>query len=85
MRSGIPNEDWRGVITLWSQDSERVIRFTGNERPRNGRVLLLDSEGTVVWFTDRGYSAGQMLELDAAARALVETGAPASAAPAAQG
>lgn len=71
MRDGIPVEDWRGVITLWGEDAERIVALTGNTQPRNGRVLLLDAEGRVAWFTDRGFSAGLMVELDARVRALM--------------
>ncbi len=70
MRSGIPSEDWGGVVTLYRDDAARVVALTGNERPRNMRVVLLDAEGVVRWFHDRGFSAGKLLELDAAARDL---------------
>ena len=55
MRSGIPDELWGGVITLYS-DGDRLQRFTGNERPRNARVILVDDRGIVRFFTDRGFS-----------------------------
>lgn len=44
MRSGIPSEDWGGVITLYG-DAAVVARFTGNEIGLPARVLLLDSVG----------------------------------------
>ena len=78
MRKGIPNEDWRGVVTLWTDDAARVVELTGNELPRNARVVLLDGEGRVAWFADRGYSAAQMVELDAKARELLALAAPPS-------
>jgi hypothetical protein len=62
MRSGIPNEDWGGVITIYG-DADAIVRFTGNENPLPGRVLLLDSDGRVVFFHDRGYSAGHLERL----------------------
>jgi hypothetical protein len=62
MRSGIPEEDWVSVITVYGDGGE-IVRFTGNENPRNARVLLLDSKGKVVHFHDRGYSAGTLLAL----------------------
>ena len=68
MRSGIPAENWTSVVTLYGDDADEVRRFTGTERPRNARVLLLDPSGTVSWFWDQGYSPGrlvQMLELAA--------------------
>lgn len=72
MRSGIPSEDWASVVTVYRSDAKRIVAATGNERPRNGRVLLLDGEGQIVWFHDRGYSAAKLLELDARTRALAE-------------
>lgn len=66
MRSGIPSEDWAVVWTVYGEGADRLQRFTGNESPRNVRVLLLDAEGRVRWFHDRGYSAGKLLELAAA-------------------
>jgi monofunctional biosynthetic peptidoglycan transglycosylase len=73
MRSGIPDEDWGSVVTLYGDSAERVVAITGAPKDRNGRVFLLDAEGRIVWYHDRGYSAGRMNELDAAARALVST------------
>ena len=72
MRGGIPHEDWRAVITLYGGGAADVAAFTGNTRSSNMRVLLLDADGRVAWFHDRGFSAGKLLELDRAARALVE-------------
>ncbi|MEC7583146.1 MAG: hypothetical protein VYE77_02415 [Planctomycetota bacterium] len=62
MRSGIPNEDWGSVITVYA-DAQAIVDFTGNENPRNGRILLLDKDGRVVWFWDQGYSARRVLDL----------------------
>jgi hypothetical protein len=71
MRSGIPSEDWASVVTVYGGDAAKIVALTGDERPRNIRVLLLDAEGRVLWMHDRGFSAGKMLELDRAVRALV--------------
>jgi hypothetical protein len=71
MRSGIPSEDWQSVVTVYGSDAKRIVELTGNERGRNIRVLLLDSDGVVRWFHDRGFSAGKLLELNAAAAELV--------------
>ncbi len=78
MRGGIPIEDWRGVVTLWADDAASVVALTGNERPNNARVALLDPQGRVAWFADRGYSAAQMVELDAKARELLAAVSPAT-------
>ena len=66
MRSGIPKEDWRSVITVYSE-ADRIAAFTGTENPRNARAVLLDAQGQVIWSHDRGYSAGKLLEMLAAA------------------
>jgi hypothetical protein len=63
MRKGIPSEDWSTVVTVYGDPTEGIIELTGNERPRNIRVVLLDTEGRVRWFHDRGFSAGKLLEL----------------------
>ena len=71
MREGIPSEDWGAVVTVYGEQGEAIVELTGNESPRNIRVLLLDAEGKIVWMHDRGFSAGKLLELDAAARELL--------------
>ncbi len=70
MRSGIPSEDWETVVTLYGEDAERIFKLTGNENPRNMRVLLVDAEGTIRWFHDRGFSASKLLDLERTANAL---------------
>ena len=70
MREGIPNEDWGSVVTVYD-DAEKIVELTGNTTPRNARVFLLDGEGKVVWFHDRGYSARVMMELKQQAEALI--------------
>ncbi|MHC4339157.1 MAG: hypothetical protein ACYSX0_02935 [Planctomycetota bacterium] len=62
MRSGIPSEDWGGVITVYG-DGGTIAEFTGNENKLPGRVLLLDAEGRVIFFHDRGYSVGTLQRL----------------------
>jgi hypothetical protein len=69
MRNGIPEEDWGAVITVYDEAAP-IVAFTGNENGSNGRVMLLDKAGKVIWFADQGYSAGQVKSLDAAVRAL---------------
>lgn len=65
MRSGIPEEDWVSVITVYD-DAEFIARFTGNENGNNGRVLLLDADGRVVFFHDRGFSVSALARLRSA-------------------
>lgn len=62
MRNGIPEEDWSSVVTVY-EGADAIARFTGTEKPRNIRVIALDAEGKVLWFHDRGYSAGTLMEL----------------------
>jgi len=70
MRSGIPQEDWSAVITLYGGAAKPVAEFTGTEGGNNVRVLLLDERGVVRWFHDRGFSAGMLKELGEAAAGL---------------
>ncbi len=71
MRSGIPEEDWAVVVTLYGKSAKPVAKFTGNQRGANARVLVLDANGEVVWFSDRGYSATQALEVKRVTEALM--------------
>ncbi len=59
MRSGIPKELWGGVITVY-EDGAAIQEFTGNENPNNARVMLLDSQGTIIYFYDRGFSVAAL-------------------------
>jgi hypothetical protein len=59
MRRGIPKELWKGVITIY-KDGETVQKFTGNERPNNARVILLDTDGKILYFQDNGFSVGNL-------------------------
>jgi len=62
MRKGIPKELWKGVITVY-EDGDTVQAFTGNEAPNNTRVILLDENGTISYFYDRGFSVGALNKL----------------------
>lgn len=62
MRKGIPKELWGGVITIYG-DGATVQEFTGNQNPNNARVLLLDKDGKVIYFHDRGFSVPALNEL----------------------
>ncbi len=63
MRSGIPEEDWAVVVTLYGSAAKPVAELTGTENGRLARVILLDADGTVAWFHDRGYSASKAMEV----------------------
>ncbi len=62
MRRGIPKELWGGVITIY-EDGEKIQAFTGNENPNNARVMLIDRDGTIVYFYDRGFSVSALNEM----------------------
>ena len=62
MRKGIPKELWKGVVTIY-EDGETVQEFTGNDRPNNARVILLDKSGKILHFYDRGFSVDALNQL----------------------
>lgn len=62
MRRGIPEEDWLAVVTLYGEAS-KIAAFTGNDDGLPGRVVLLDKDGRVVFFHDRGFSLGTLKQL----------------------
>ncbi len=67
MRNGIPEEDWQIVFTVY-KDAEKITKFVGNTKPRNVRAILIDKNGVVRWFHDRGFSADRAIELDTLVR-----------------
>ena len=62
MRNGIPEPVWEAVVTVYG-DAGKLVDLTGNENPNNARVLILDPEGTIVWFHDLGFSAPDLKAL----------------------
>ncbi|WP_153912596.1 hypothetical protein [Shewanella sp. TC10] len=64
MRAGIPKPLWKGVVTIY-EDGEQVQAFTGNENPNNTRVVLLNTEGKIIYFYDQGFSVAALNELRA--------------------
>ncbi|MBB1323334.1 MULTISPECIES: hypothetical protein [Shewanella] len=64
MRAGIPKPLWKGVVTVY-KDGEKVQAFTGNEKPNNARVVLLDGQGKVIYFYDQGFSVDALNQLRA--------------------
>ena len=62
MRKGIPKALWKGVVTVYA-DGDKVQRFTGNQNPNNARVMLLDKQGNIVYFYDRGFSVEALNEV----------------------
>ena len=49
MRGEIPDEIWDSVITIY-KDGKIIQEFTGNDNPRNTRVVLIDERGIVIFF-----------------------------------
>jgi cytochrome oxidase Cu insertion factor (SCO1/SenC/PrrC family) len=64
MRKGIPKELWKGVVTVY-EDGDKVQRFTGNQNPNNARVMLLDPDGKVLYFYDRGFAVDALKAVSA--------------------
>ena len=62
MRKGIPKNLWKGVVTVYA-DGDKVQRFTGNLNPNNARVMLLDKQGDIVYFYDKGFSVEALNEV----------------------
>ncbi len=62
MRAGIPKPLWKGVITVYN-DGETIQAFTGNQSPNNARVILLNENGTIVYFYDDGFSVDALNRL----------------------
>jgi ATP10 protein len=69
MRKGIPQSDWATVVTIY-EDAPKIIAALGNDRPQSAYVVLLDKSGRIVWSTNTGYSASQVLELRSVATGL---------------
>ena len=59
MRAGIPKELWKGVITLY-KDGETMQAFTGNENANNARIILINKQGRILYFYDRGFSVSAL-------------------------
>lgn len=62
MRRGIPKGLWKIVVTVYD-DGKKVQKFTGNERPNNARVMLIDKDANIRFFTDQGFSVNGLNEL----------------------
>jgi hypothetical protein len=62
MRKGIPKELWGGVVTVY-RDGDKLQKFTGNENPSNTRVVLVDANGVIKYFSDDGFSVGNLTKL----------------------
>lgn len=62
MRSGIPQNDWASVVTVY-EDASKIIQLLGNERPQSAYAVLLDRAGVIVWSSNIGYSASQIMTL----------------------
>ena len=63
MRKGIPKESWKDVITVYGDDGGVLSEWTGTENDLNARIVLLDEQGFVRWFHDRGYGLAPLQDL----------------------
>ncbi len=63
MRSGIPQEDWGLVVTLYGKSAKPVAELTGTENGRLTRVVVLDADGEIIWFDDTGYSVTKAMQV----------------------
>lgn len=63
MRSGIPREDWGVVVTLYGSAAKPVAELTGTTEGRRARIIVLDADGRVAWFDDKGYSARKAMDV----------------------
>jgi len=55
MRGGVPRESWSKVATLYA-DAPRLKEFLGDSGGYRTHALLLDAEGKVLWYDDRGFT-----------------------------
>ena len=62
MRAGIPKQLWGGVITVY-EGAKKITTLTGTQTPNNARVLLLDKQGKIIYFYDRGFAVDALNEL----------------------
>lgn len=62
MRSGIPEEDWGAVITVYG-DADKIVDTIGRENRTNAQVVLLDENGVIRWFHNRGFSPAKLMEM----------------------
>jgi hypothetical protein len=62
MRSGVPQEKWLRVVTLY-EDAAKLRDFIGDNGRDMTHLVVLNSEGVVVWFNSNGYSEETASEL----------------------
>jgi hypothetical protein len=62
MRSGVPQDKWSRVVTLY-EDAAKLRDFIGDNGRDLTHMVVLNSEGTVVWFNTNGYSEEAASEL----------------------
>jgi len=63
MRSGIPEEDWGAVVTIYGSAAKPIAKLTGTENGRNARILVLDATGRIAWFDDQGFSVAKAMQV----------------------
>ena len=65
MRAGIPKEDWGSVVTVYGNAAKPIADLTGTEKGQLARIMVLNREGKIIWFDDKGYAARKALEVAA--------------------
>jgi hypothetical protein len=62
MRSGVPEEKWAKVVTLYD-DATKLRDFLGDSGRDLTHMVVPSSDGTVVWFNPNGYCEEAASEL----------------------
>lgn len=50
---------WSIVVTVYD-DGDNIQKFTGNIKPNNARVVVINESGNVIHFYDRGFSVAAL-------------------------
>ena len=59
MRSGIPKDLWKVVLTVY-KDADQIVSFLGNTNPKNARAIVLSEQGKVLYQYDQGFSVSAL-------------------------
>jgi hypothetical protein len=62
MRSGVPQDKWSRVVTVY-EDAAKLRGFIGDNGRDMTHLVVLNSDGIVVWFNPNGYSEEAASEL----------------------
>ncbi len=62
---------WPTVLCFYSESADALATQTGMGDAQYARVLLVNGQGTIVWYCDKGYTTERCAELDGRVRALL--------------